>query len=182
MVGWWGALAVAGAQEPGESAFEAAKARHLRVQSAGMGVLAGWSAVNLAGGGVAWALADTPRREGFWGGNAAWNVVNLGIATAGLASVGGKRKAIQEPLDLLKSQQNLERSLLVNIGLDVAYVVAGLALRERGLRLDQPSLQGFGDALLAQGGFLFAFDIALFTASQRSRRRERYTVRFSEMP
>jgi len=182
MIGWtWLGLAAL-AQEPADDAFERAKARHLRVQSAGMGVLAGWSGVNLAGGGIAWALEDDPRREGFWGGNAAWNVVNLGIATAGLASVGGKRKSIRDGESLLRSQQNLERSLLLNIGLDVGYMLAGWALRERGQRLGQPGLEGLGDALVVQGGFLFTFDLALFTASKVSRRHERYDIRFKTMP
>ncbi len=185
IVAWMMALASAG--EPGDGdaerqAFEEAKARHLRVQRRGMGVLASWSVLNLAGGGVGAAIAEDPRAQPFWGGNAGWNVVNLGIATAGLASVGARRRAVQEPADLLRSQQNLERSLLLNIGLDVAYVVAGLALRERGLRVDDPALLGLGDALLVQGGFLFAFDIGLFTASKRSRRKERYSVRLIARP
>lgn len=176
---WWLALA-AGAQEP--DAFEQAKARHLRVQRAGMGVLAGWSAANLVGGGITAAVVDDPRQDGFWGGNAAWNVVNLGIATAGFASIEGRRKRIVDGASLLHSQQNLERSLLFNMGLDVAYAVAGLAVRERGLRLEQPALQGVGDALLVQGGFLFVFDASMLAASRRSRRRERYTIRFNTMP
>lgn len=150
--------------------LEVARERHLRVQRVGMSVLGGWAVVNLAGGSVGYALADDPRSQGFWAGNAAWNAVNLGIATAGLASVGARRRAIVDFTSLERSRDNFERSLLVNIGLDVAYVMAGFALRERGLRVDDPRLVGFGDALLVQGGFLFVFDIGLFAGSRFSRR------------
>ncbi|MEN0061732.1 MAG: hypothetical protein AAGA48_06245 [Myxococcota bacterium] len=162
--------------------FEAAKARHLRVQSVSMGVLASWSVVNLGVGGVGAVIAESPRQEGFWAGNAGWNLVNLGIATSGLASVGAKRTSITTGPQLLKAQNNLERALLVNIGLDVAYMMAGLAVRERGLRVEDPRLQGFGDALLVQGGFLFVFDIGAFAASRRSRRRDVYQPFSSTRP
>ena len=151
--------------------FELQRDRHLRVQRVGMTVLTSWSAVNLAGGSVGYALAETPRQQGFWGGNAAWNVVNLGIGTAGLASLGRRRTTIVDPTSLERARDNFERALLVNIGLDVAYAMAGFALRERGQRLDDPRLRGIGDALLVQGGFLFAFDIGLFAGSRVSRRR-----------
>lgn len=158
------------AQEPADSRFELEKTRHLRTQRVGMGVLMGWSGVNLAGGGLAFAVADTPRREGFWGGNAAWNVVNLGIATASLASIGARQTQITDYTSLERSRDNFERALLLNIGLDVAYVMAGLALRERALRADDLRLRGFSDALVLQGGFLFVFDIGLFAGSRYSRR------------
>jgi hypothetical protein len=66
--------------------------------------------------------------------------------------------------------QNLERTLIFNSGLDIAYIATGLYLRERGkneLNLTRSEqFQGFGKSLMLQGGFLLVFD-ALFYSSLR---------------
>ncbi|NJM05009.1 hypothetical protein HC891_00430 [Candidatus Gracilibacteria bacterium] len=44
--------------------------------------------------------------------------------------------------------------MLVNAGLDVGYILGGLAL----LRSEQPGRQGMGLSIVMQGAFLLAYD------------------------
>ncbi|TVQ89224.1 MAG: hypothetical protein EA397_15735 [Deltaproteobacteria bacterium] len=149
--------------------------RRWRTERTGMKVLLGWSVANL-GAGTAGALTlQDPRQRAFMGGNATWNIVNLGLAGASL--LGNRRPKRFEHPEVLHQAERLERTLLINTGLDVAYMVAGWALIERGLRQDQPSLQGLGDALLVQGGFLFGFDLTLLLVHNRWTRRLKGRVR-----
>ena len=55
-----------------------------------------------------------------------------------------------------------EKILLVNIGLDIAYVAIGSYLVEHGKRVKKVMYEGYGKALWLQGGFLFFLDIVLF--------------------
>lgn len=144
--------------------------RNLEVQQVGMGVLAGWGTANLATGGIGWATNEPGRTRAFWQGNAAWNVVNLGIAGFSLASQPALRRAPLTEVAVRKQVKNLETALAINAGLDVGYVLTGFLLRSIGARQENPQLQGFGDALLLQGGFLFVFDTTLFAVSRRQSR------------
>lgn len=141
--------------------------RHLDLQRDGMTLLLGWSAVNLVGGGLGAALADEPRTRAFWLGNAGWNVVNAALATSALATIPARRRAVLDESGLRRQTNTFERTLLFNAGLDVAYIAASGWLGERGRRTGEERLQGVGTALLVQGGFLLAFDSALYFASTR---------------
>ena len=94
--------------------------------------------------------------------NVMWNVVNLGLATAGYF---GAKADLNQQLSLAKSitdQHKIEQILLLNAGLDVGYMAAGLYLNERGLRKSSDRLQGYGQSLILQGAFLLVFDGALY--------------------
>jgi hypothetical protein len=145
-------------------------AAQLQVDRVAMGTLGSWAAVNLVAGTAGAFALDDPRARAFAQGSAAWNVVNAGLAVGGL-------RAAQRRAELAPSWPTLalegERSrgvFLLNAGLDVGYMAAGLWLRERGLRTESPQLQGYGDALLVQGGFLFAFDLSMVAVKARADR------------
>jgi hypothetical protein len=110
-------------------------------------VLGGWAAGSLA---VGAALALRPATRGFGRQTAAWGAVDGAIAL-----VGARRRAAKGPTEPAR----LRRVLLVNAGLDVGYLAAGLVLvrhpaaRARGLR-------GDGVAVLVQGAFLLVLDSA----------------------
>jgi hypothetical protein len=130
-----------------------------------MTTLGAWSVINLAGGGVGWALAENPRARAFHQGNALWNTVNLGLAVGALAGT----RMPQPPFSadgLYRRSRNLDRALAVNALLDVGYLAGGLALREVGRARDDARFLGWGDALLVQGGYLLAFDLS-FRAAHR---------------
>lgn len=146
-------------------------AEQRRIERRGMGLLLTWAVGNLAVGTPASFVATTERGRAFWQGNALWNVVNLGIA--GSALIQDRRAPPLDYAEVLHRTRSLDRALLVNIGLDVAYLMAGWALHERASRIGDARFAGWGDALLLQGGFLLGFDVALFVAHQRPGRRLR---------
>lgn len=139
-------------------------ARHVTVTRTGMTILGTWAVLNLAGG-----IAGRNRTQGdtryFHEMNAAWNVVNLAIA--GFSYFGLQGVEFLSVQESLTEAQKLDKLLLLNTGLDVAYIATGGLLIERGRRLDNPRLKGYGKSLILQGGFLFLFDIGLYAIHQQ---------------
>jgi len=122
--------------------------------------LGGYALANIAVGSVA-AGQTVGETKYFHRMNIYWNLFNLGIAGAGLLG-SRKRNADDETLgEAIKQHQNMKQVLLFNAGLDVAYIVGGAYLRERGnTRPDKADqLRGSGRSVMVQGGFLFAFDV-----------------------
>ncbi|MCK6525408.1 hypothetical protein L6R49_28715 [Myxococcota bacterium] len=138
------------------------------VDRRGMVTLGSWATANLIAGTAGALLIDDPRAQAFAQGSAAWNVVNLGLAAGGLAAA--HRDAERAPSwPALALDGSRDRGVfLLNAGLDVGYMAAGLWLRERGARVGRPELQGYGDALVAQGGFLFVFDLSMVVVKARA--------------
>jgi hypothetical protein len=95
--------------------------------------------------------------------NALWNVVNLGIAGFALLSMRGQDPSSMTALQVLNDHTSFQGLLLLNAGLDVAYISFGLYLKERSKTSSNADrLQGYGNSLLLQGGFLLAFDLILY--------------------
>jgi hypothetical protein len=101
--------------------------------------------------------------------NGLWNLVNGGLALSGYLN-SKKARLSSDAIESMDRYQKLERTLIFNSGLDIAYIATGLYLRERGkneLNLTRSEqFQGFGKSLMLQGGFLLVFD-ALFYSSLR---------------
>jgi hypothetical protein len=131
------------------------------LQSGSMQLLLGWSVGNLVTGGVGAALTDDPELRAFALGNAAWNTVNLGIAVGSLASLP-RTRARTDPDEIARGARSLENALLVNGGLDLAYLGGGVALLAVGKHRGRDDLRGYGESLLVQGAFLLAFDSVLW--------------------
>jgi hypothetical protein len=136
-------------------------AQRLHKQKTSMMILGGWAVGNIA---IGTALASQRQGESryFHGMNAGWNLINLGLATAGYFGASSL-----EELDLynsIQAQYKLQKIFLFNAGLDVGYMAGGLYLVERARRTeDNPErLRGFGKAILLQGAFLFAFDLGAY--------------------
>lgn len=130
-----------------------------QVNRTGMQVLLGWSALNMAGGTVGYFQTSGKNRY-FHQMNAIWNVVNAGIAVSALSGMGSD--SLQSLPMAYKEGLTMEKVLLANAGLDVAYIATGGYMMERGMRKDQVRFRGYGQSLLIQGGFLLAFDTVLF--------------------
>ncbi|GAB3769101.1 hypothetical protein GCM10028818_04590 [Spirosoma horti] len=137
--------------------------------------LGSFALANIAVGAVA-AGQTTGETRYFHKMNVYWNLVNLGIAGAGLLG-SRKKKADAETLaDAVRQHENMKQVLLINAGLDVAYVIGGAYLRERAEshpdKADQ--LRGYGSSIMAQGGFLLAFDLVnYFIFKNRGDKQER---------
>ncbi len=101
--------------------------------------------------------------------NAMWNVVNLGIAAFGYFNAAGSDPGSMSASQILNEYNSLQNFLLLNAGLDVAYMVTGLYLKERSKNSPNAErLRGYGNSLLLQGGFLLAFDVALYFIHQNN--------------
>jgi hypothetical protein len=99
--------------------------------------------------------------------NAAWNVVNLGIAAFGYFNAVNSDPLSMTNVEIIKDFNSLQNFLLLNAGLDLAYIATGFYLKERANNsLSSDRLRGYGNSLLLQGGFLLAFDIALYFIHQ----------------
>lgn len=133
----------------------------VRFRKTGMTVLASWAVVNIAGG-LALRANTTGTPRYFHEMNAIWNGVNLGIAAFGY--FGAVRMGIPESaFGLYEEQVGLDKTLLFNAGLDLAYVAGGLWMTERAKNVDKrPDMwKGYGQAVMLQGAFLFVFDVAM---------------------
>ena len=142
------------AQEPQVKLYD----EHISSMQVGMTVLGGWALSNLVIGGVGRQRTEGSIRY-FHEMNAGWNVINLGIAALGylsLPEVGPTSR-----LEMLQDLNRTDQVLLFNTGLDLAYIALGYGLWERGRRTDASRYVGYGQSLMVQGAFLFAFDAAL---------------------
>jgi hypothetical protein len=143
--------------------LDAFNAKRLDLNKKGMAVLGSWAIANIAMSPIL-ATSASGSEKYFHQMNGYWNGVNLIIA--GLGYYGAVKS---NPNDLsmsqtLKEQQKIEKSLLFNTGLDLAYIAGGFYLKERAKNSTENTdrLKGFGQSLMLQGGFLFAFDIVFY--------------------
>lgn len=133
----------------------------------GMLVLGSWATANIVTGLIGRSQTEGSRSRSHEM-NAIWNSVNLGIAVFGYISAQNLEPS-GSAFELYKSQQQLDRILLINAGLDVAYMATGLWMRERSKNISgNPDLwMGYGNSIIIQGAFLFVFDLAMFGLHQR---------------
>ena len=129
----------------------------IKYNKQGMLILGSWAVGNILWGGVM-ASRSAGELKGFHQMNAYWNAVNLLIAGFGYYSAMREVPGI-DFWETVQSQHSIEKILLVNAGLDVAYMAGGLYLLERGRRTDNPRFSGFGKSVILQGAFLMSFDV-----------------------
>lgn len=138
-----------------------------RLNKTNMYILGAWAGANILQGTIS-ASNTTGTDHFFHQMNAYWNIANLAIATVGLLSI---RKQMAGPHSFernMREQHQMEKIIVFNGGLDLAYLVTGLYLKERGNRLNKDQLKGYGTSLLVQGGFLLLFDIVQYTGHRRN--------------
>ena len=122
----------------------------------GMMILGSWALLNLLIGTIG-SFRTRGQVQAFHQMNAYWNLVNLGIAGYGF----WQASQISLPIlfwEVISAQQQIEKVLLFNTALDLAYMAVGFFLVERGLRLEIERWIGFGKSILLQGAFLLLFD------------------------
>jgi hypothetical protein len=148
----------------------------------GMLVLGSWAAANIAGGLVLRANTEGSTRY-FHEMNAIWNTVNLGIAAAGYFTAA-KLSADMTAIELMKEQSKMDKILLFNAGLDLAYIAGGFWLQERSRNTSNnpERLMGYGRSVVLQGAFLFTFDIAMVLLHQKVHLPESLIISLSPVP
>ncbi|MBX0327313.1 hypothetical protein K2Z83_06430 [Oscillochloris sp. ZM17-4] len=116
---------------------------------------------SVVGVGLALLPSDYWRQMGLQA--AAWGVIDAALAFAGRRSALLKAERSFAG-DLSEAKEHAEadqfrRILLVNAGLDVLYIVAGLATAQ--YYADRPDRRGLGHGIAVQGLFLLIFDSLL---------------------
>ncbi|UPT67048.1 MAG: hypothetical protein M0D57_22000 [Sphingobacteriales bacterium JAD_PAG50586_3] len=147
--------------------------RYAKTNRAHAIVLGSWGAVNLLGG-TAWALGSTGQTRQFNVMNAAWGGINLGIASLMFIGLKKENAKTYSLYDNIQRQAQLEKVLLFNTGLDVGYVMGGLAMNYYGQLPDAKNgqrLQGFGKSIMVQGGFLFVQDLVFYLLHANNRKK-----------
>jgi hypothetical protein len=127
----------------------------------GMLILGGWAVGNMIWGGIA-AGQTSGQTKAFHQMNMYWNSVNLLIAGFGYWQAT-KENPGTDFWATMDAQQSMEKILLFNAALDVAYIAGGMYLKERGLRIDKDKFVGFGKSIILQGAFLLTFDAMMYT-------------------
>lgn len=137
--------------------------RHFDHQKKGMIVLGAWGLGNALIGGIGMYKSSNPEVRAFHQMNFGWGIVNTAIAGFGYYSASNGQLD-QNALDLLFDNQKLKSILLLNTGLDVAYMTAGLLMIEKSKNasFNPDRWRGFGKSLIMQGAFLFAFDLGMY--------------------
>ncbi len=156
----------------GLQAFSEQRIRHQKTLGL---TLSGYALANIAVG-IVGAGQTTGETKYFHRMNVYWNLVNLGIAGAGLLGSRKQRTDGETVEQAIRQHENMKQILLLNSGLDVAYVAGGAYLRERANshpdNADQ--LRGYGKSIMVQGGFLLAFDLVnYFIFKNRGDRQEK---------
>jgi hypothetical protein len=138
--------------------------RRLTINQNHLYVLGSWAAANIVQGAIS-ATNTTGSSRYLHQMNAYWNTVNLAIAGLGIWALKMQLRQQITPADLLQEQKTVEKLLLLNSGLDVAYIMTGLYMKEKGLRLQNDRNIGFGNSLVIQGSFL---DMVQYFAHQKN--------------
>jgi len=135
----------------------------------------GWGVASaLAGGVVAIALRDEPEWLSFGLTTAAFGAIDAGLALGMVDLSGDEREAIDAGRlgeltdrsaildESVAAQRKAGQVFALNFGLDVAYIASGILmfLLGRAQDPDEGLLTGSGIAMISQGAFLFAFDLA----------------------
>ena len=134
-----------------------------RKQKVSMIVLGSWAVGNIAVGATLASQRDGESRY-FHGMNAGWNLINLGLATAGYISATKGDPTSLTLMESINEHHRLQKIFLFNAGLDVGYMLGGAYLMERAKNTENKPerLRGFGRSIILQGAFLFAFDLGAY--------------------
>ena len=133
------------------------------VNNTGMYVLGSWAVLNISAGAYGWST-QTGESKYFHQMNVFWNVVNISIASYALIDSYTTDYQTLSQNELWDKHLNTKRLYLINAGLDVIYIGAGLGLRHFANKNDQRAnlLRGYGNSIILQGGFLLAFDAVMY--------------------
>ncbi len=140
---------------------------YVELNRTGMLTLGSWAVLNFAVSIPGWFLTD---KDSTWHNvhemNVAWNLVNITLAGFGYMGLGDELASPPaSAIAALGLSTDMQKILLFNAGLDVAYMTAGTMMLWLG-DAEKKRLRGYGASLIAQGAFLFVFDLVLWWFNQ----------------
>lgn len=144
--------------------------RSQQINRSGLYFLGGWAAANMAVGTYGWMRYEGDIRY-FHQMNAAWNLVNAGIASWALLNISREDISGLSDHELLRKHIRTENIFLINAGLDILYMAGGAWMLQASSRNEEYAdmLKGYGQSVIMQGAFLFLFDLAKFGIQYRHR-------------
>ena len=128
-----------------------------------------WGIANIVVGGVGAPIAKDDEWKYFHGTNAAFGALNTGVAAYMLLRCKKQSREKASGSKAYKDYRSDRKALLVNMGLDAAYMGAGALLVQNANTIGgNPAMyRGIGRSLVVQGVFLMAFDNIMFSAQQK---------------
>ena len=137
--------------------------RSLDINKSGMYFLGGWALANMATGTYGWIRYEGEKKY-FHQMNAAWNVVNAGIAIYALFDMAGTDISALSADEMKRKHIRSENLFLINAGLDILYMAGGAWMIHAADRNEKRRnlLRGYGQSVILQGAFLFLFDLVKF--------------------
>lgn len=133
------------------------------INRTGMMFLGGWALANFAYGGYEWGT-NSGSRKYFGQMNVMWNIVNVSIAGFALYQNYTTDFSLLTP-EAMHSKHNQTTNLyLINAGLDILYAAGGWYMIHAASKRNKYSdlLKGYGNSVILQASFLFAFDMIMF--------------------
>ena len=131
-------------------------------QQQSLSLLSGWSVGNLIYSPLATKNLFSPEttNEHFHQMNFSWNLLNVGIASLGHIIVNKDSKKPWDMKILYDKKKKAEKSIIINIGLDIAYMITGLLLKNNAKKNNSEYYmnKGYGNSLILQGGYLLIYD------------------------
>lgn len=131
---------------------------------------------NFAVSGVGYFAAQDEYTKHFHEMNVMWNTVNFGLALPGYFKAK-KNAGDWDAAEMERQQRKTQSIFLINSAVDIGYITTGIYLRaEAENRPDESDMfKGYGDSMVLQGSFLFAFDLVAYAIHKRHYNREANT-------
>lgn len=137
-------------------------AEQLRINSTGITILLVWAIGCILAGAFFWFKSAKKEQRAFFQMTMMWGIINLLIAAGSMLYFSSLNPEELDLQTIIYTGFTIEKLLLFNAGLDIAYVAIGSFLHERGSHTKSALLRGYGRALWIQGGFLLIFDIVFY--------------------
>lgn len=138
--------------------------------------LGSYAVGNFAISGAGYFNAEDEYTKHFHEMNVMWNTVNFGLALPGYFKAK-KNAGDWDAAEMERQQRKTQSIFLINSAVDIGYIATGMYLRgEAENRLDESDMyRGYGDSMVLQGSFLFAFDLVAYAIHKRHYNREANT-------
>tara|TARA_B100000900_G_C20484298_1_gene676812 strand:- start:538 stop:1071 length:534 start_codon:yes stop_codon:yes gene_type:complete len=141
-------------------------------QQTSLALLSGWSVANLSISPLSSENLFKPKNnlDYFHQMNFFFNVINGAIAGFAHYEVNRRSKLSWSYLEIEEQRQKALKSIKINMGLDISYILLGLGLKNVVDKVDQkyPQYTGYGNSLILQGAYLLLYD-AIFLKKIRKR-------------
>ena len=149
-----------------QDSLKAYNANRVRITSTGMEVLGAWGIVNIGAGAIGWTSSTDPQARYFHQMNVIWGSVDFVTAVLGYTGTQKYKNKKLTAAETLEAQNRIQKIFFVNGCLDIAYIGTGLYLKLAGDSRNSPKMQGYGESILLQGGFLLIFDGLMYHAEK----------------